>query len=487
MRKLIYISALIVLVQLNTFAQKETAWWHFGYKSGLNFNSLSNATASDGTVVPNMPQAIIGPLNTDEGCFTLSTYDGNLLMSSDGTTVYSKDGSVMSGGTGLLGGSSATQSGIVVPKPGSVHEYYIITVPQALGANGVRYSVVDLSMNGGLGAVTSKNNIIKSGVVYENIAAVPNTNGKDYWLIHRTEQTFYVWAITSAGISSTPHQTIASSAIGLAAASYVGEIIVSPDYKKLVTGTWAGYQVISSDFDPATGLISGIKVMPFPVFSYGGSFSANSKYIYVTSGYNNAAKAYVNTWTGLRAGTAFTLLSNGITNLRRGMDNRLYGTSALASAQPTKNMYVVLNPDDGGTNVKYFPNYLKNNAYLGLPTFAAGFIRIVPKEQPFACASHNRTYSVEVDLSGGNAPARLVWNFGDGSPAVTQLVSSSQSKYSQVHAYNNAGQYSISITPYKGDGTAIEAITMQANIVNCTLKSNRMTRSELLNSKQLIK
>lgn len=475
---------IVFFCQLGVYGQKETSWWHFGYNSGLNFNSLSNATANDGTVVADMPESIVGSLYTAEGSFTLSTYDGNLLMSSDGTTVYSKDGSVMSGGTGLLGGSSATQSGIVVPKPGSLDEYYIITVPQDLAANGIRYSVANLSMNGGLGAITSKNNIIKAGVVYENIAAVPNANGKDYWLIHRTGQTFDVWAITADGISSTPHQTISSAAISVVAASYVGETIVSPDYTKLVTCTWTGAQVISSDFNPATGFISDIKVQSLPITTYGGAFSANNKYIYVTSGYNNAS-AYVNTWEDMRAGTAFKLLAGGLSNLRRGMDNRLYAILS-GLGYPTRHLYVVLNPDDGGTNVKYFPNYLKNSAYLGLPTFAAGFIRIIPKEQPFACASHNRTYSVTVDLSGGNVPSKLIWDFGDGSPAVIQLVSSSQSKYSQVHSYNNAGQYTISITPYKGDGSAIEAISMQANIVHCTLKSNRMTRSELLNSKQMM-
>ncbi|SHF80233.1 hypothetical protein [Dysgonomonas macrotermitis] len=484
MRKIIYLSTLIVLTQLNALAQKETAWWHFGFNSGFNFNSLSNVTASDGTIVTDMPESISGPLYTEEGCFTLSTYDGQLLMSSDGRTVYDRNGNVMTNGTGLLGGSSATQSGIVVPKPGSLTQYYIITVPQALAAGGVCYSVADLSLNGGLGEITSKNNVILSGTVYENIAAVPNTNGKDYWLIHRTAQTFYVWAITSAGISATPHQTITSSLITTVTSSYVGEIIVSPDYTKLVTCTWAGYQIISSDFNPATGLISDIKVQSFPLYPFGGSFSSNNKYIYVASGYNGSARAYVNTWDNLRAGVAFTALSNGITNLRRGMDNRLYGTSALASAKPTKNIYVVLNPDDGGTNIKYFPDYLKGTGYLGLPTFAAGFIRIIPKEQPFACTAHNRTYSVEVDLSGGNAPSQLVWNFGDGTPNITQTVNSTQSKYSQVHSYPNSGIYTITITPYKGDGTTIDDITMQANIVNCTLKSNRMTRSELLNSKQ---
>lgn len=145
-----------------------------------------------------------------------------------------------------------------------------------------------------------------------------------------------------------------------------------------------------------------------------------------------------------------------------------------------------MNPDDGGSIIKYFPDYLKNTAALGLPTFATGFIRIIPKEQPFACAANRRTYSVEVDLSGGNVPSRLEWNFGDGTPVINQTVSSSQSKYLQLHSYTDGGMYTITITPYKGDGTALPPITMLANIVYCSLKSNNMTRSDLHNSKQMI-
>ena len=487
MKKIIILS-LSVLCYLNVMAQKETSWWHFGYKAGLNFNSLNNATASDGTVVPNMPEAIVGPLSTSEGCFTVSTYNGNLLFSSDGSTVYDKNGNVMSNGTGLLGGPSSTQSGIAVPKPGSTTEYYIITVPQDYTAypNGIRYSIVDISKNAGLGAVTSKNNVIKSGAVYENIAAVPNSNGKDYWLIHRTLQTFYVWAITETGISSTAHQTIASSAIVSSGTVYLGELIVSSDYTKLASFNWAGCQVISAVFNPSTGLISGIQTQTLPILTYSGTFSPNNQYIYISSGYNNSIQVYVNTWAKLRAGTASTFLAYGPSNIKPGIDRRLYGirTNSAGSANATKHLYVVMNPDAGGTTMKYFPNYLKNSAYLGLPTFAAGFIRIIPKEQPFACTSHNRTYSVEVDLSGGNAPDKLEWYFGDGSAKITQTVNASQSKYSQVYSYNNAGIYTIEITPYKADGTKLTAITMTANIVNCTLKTNRMTRSDLLNSKQ---
>ena len=495
MKKIIYLFLIVIFSQLSVYGQKETSWWHFGFNSGLDFNSLSNATASDATIVPNMPQAIVGALSTYEGCFTVSTYDGSFLFSSDGITIYDKNYNVMPNGTGLLGNPSSTQSGIVIPRPGSETQYYVVTVDHVAGTNGIRYSIVDMTLNGGLGDVipSSKNTLVKSGAVGENIAAIPNENDQSYWLIHRTSTTFYVFPVTAAGISSTPHQTISSAAIQTQPnASYdsanLGELVVSSDYTKILSCNWLGKQIISAEFNPATGIISNIQAQSIPTaeVTYGATFSPDSKHIYVTTGYYNA-RAYHNTWINLRAGILSTLLTYGPSNLKAGIDGRLYGIrSTYPPGVATKDLYVIMNPNDGGTIAKSFPNYLINTAYLGLPSFPAGFVRITPKSKPFACVAHQRTYGVEIDLSGGNTPVKLEWNFGDGTSVVSQTVTLPQTEYVMKHTYSSSGLYTIVVTPYKADGTKAKIITMQANIVNCTLRSNRMTRSDLLNSKQIL-
>lgn len=493
MKKLLYICLVIVFCQMNIYAQKETSWWHFGMKSGLNFNSLSNATASDGTVVPNMPKAIVGAFSTFEGCFTVSTYDGNFLFSSDGITVYDKNYDIMTNGINLMGNPSATQSGIVIPRPGSLTQYYIVTVPAMDNpAPGVRYSIVDMTLRGGLGDViaASKNSTVLAGPVSENIAAVPNGNDQDYWLIHRTGKKFYVFSVTATGISSTPNQTISSADIDdVGVGTGLGELIVSSDYTKIISCNWTGKQIISAEFDPSTGLISNIKTQKITTaeVTYGATFSPDNKHIYVTTGYYNA-RAFHNTWSGLRSGVLSTLLVSGPSNLKPGTDGRLYGIrSTYPPGATTKDLYVIMNPNSGGTIMKYFPNYLINGAYLGLPSFPAGFIKIKPKSTPFACVSHLRTYGVEIDLSGGNTPVKLEWNFGDGTPVVTQTVALHQTEYVQKHTYNTPGIYTITVTPYKADGTNAKIITMQATIVYCSLKTNHMTRSDLLNTRQQMK
>src|SRR5690606_37545383 len=98
-----------------------------------------------------------GQLNTIEGCSSISDENGNLLFYTDGITVYNRLHVIMSNGFGLLGDPSSSQSAIVVPKPNDPDIYYIFTVGSNQSLTGLKYSVVDMTSDGGLGQVVQKN------------------------------------------------------------------------------------------------------------------------------------------------------------------------------------------------------------------------------------------------------------------------------------------------------------------------------------------
>ena len=106
-----------------------------------------------------------GQLYTNEGCASISDTEGNLLFYTDGITVHTKNHTIMENGTELKGDPSSTHSAIIIPKPGTTTVYYIFTVDALTlnggGVDGLQYSEVDMSFNGGLGKVTSKNNLSK--------------------------------------------------------------------------------------------------------------------------------------------------------------------------------------------------------------------------------------------------------------------------------------------------------------------------------------
>ena len=60
-------------------------------------------------------------------------------------------------GFGSMGNSSSTQSALIVQKPGSNNIYYIFTTDASGGQNGFQYSIVDMTLNGGLGDATTIN------------------------------------------------------------------------------------------------------------------------------------------------------------------------------------------------------------------------------------------------------------------------------------------------------------------------------------------
>ncbi|MEJ0105583.1 MAG: hypothetical protein WDO19_24815 [Bacteroidota bacterium] len=76
---------------------------------------------------------------------------------SDGVTAWNRNHEIMANGEFPAGGSgSSTQSCIIVPKTADEKQYYIFTTDEEGRMNGFEYSIVDLSMNNGLGAMSAR-------------------------------------------------------------------------------------------------------------------------------------------------------------------------------------------------------------------------------------------------------------------------------------------------------------------------------------------
>src|SRR4030095_5377101 len=87
-----------------SFSQNPTNIWYFGSNAGLDFNGGSPIAISNGQT------------NTTEGTAVMCDASGNLLFYTDGITVWNKNHSVMSNGSGLHGGYSSSQSALIIPQ-----------------------------------------------------------------------------------------------------------------------------------------------------------------------------------------------------------------------------------------------------------------------------------------------------------------------------------------------------------------------------------
>ncbi len=231
---------------------------------------------------------------------------GNLLFYTNGLKVANALGEVMENGEGINPGAYADshqdfgyildQGAIAIPVPESDSLYYLIhadkvTTPNPYGFHSkyVYYSLIDMSLNNGLGAVIQKNQIIREGAFeMGKLTVTHHANGVDWWLVFRRHGTnqYHRYLITANGISYQDYQIVGDSIPSPA----VGQAVFSPDGSKYVNLHLAEFPgentyVNIYDFDRCTGeLFNPIQVTYIDsVWSGGVAISPNSRFLYVSS------------------------------------------------------------------------------------------------------------------------------------------------------------------------------------------------------------
>ena len=279
--KKLFLHIILIFISFNLFAQnpeiKRTWHWYFGCYAGIDFSS--------GTAVFDY-----SPLYTTEGTATISDINGNLLFYTNGVAVWNSIHDTMPNGDSLLGHMSSTQSALIVPMPESTTKYYIFTADYVAGYfggfGGVSYSIIDMTLDGGLGDIIPiYKNILLLTPTTEKLAGTRHSNGIDYWVITHEWDTnnFYTYLITSSGIDSIP----VISSIGAMHSGGVlnndnarGYLKLSPDGNKLALVTKTPL-VELFDFNNTTGIISNFISLPADGGEYGISFSPDNSKLYV--------------------------------------------------------------------------------------------------------------------------------------------------------------------------------------------------------------
>lgn len=495
MKKIILLT-LCMAVSLFVVAQKETYNWVFGYNSGLTWNTTRSvsltgllSTASDVTL-DDLPASLATSISTLEGCFSLSDSDGNLLFYSDGMTVYNKNNVAMTNGTSMTGNSSSAQSGIIIPYPGSTNKYIAVTVGMTR-ANNLSYSVIDMSAQGGLGEVVLAEKNIRfqnaMGLTSESVTSIRHSNGTDYWILAIGQQTtapsyINAWLLTSSGMSTTPVVTTLPYAMSGNGSS--GYLKISPDGKHFVWPSFVDNRFFYGDFDSSTAEFSNIKVITGLNNPYGVEFSSEQSIVYITEKSGLTAFKADELFTSPTSATVtqkkYAITNTDVTALQIGPDKRIYWVAANQNY-----MRIIDNADDYDNIALYqTPASFIAKSGVGLPSFAASWFSAKAKLTSFLCLDNNFKFSVSINMTGLaiDLPVSLLWDFGDGSTAVSQPIVSGTIVYEQSHTYSTTGQYTVSITPYKSDGTAMSKTTLPANVVECVFKTNRMIRQDMLNS-----
>jgi hypothetical protein len=269
--------------------------WYFGEFAGLRF--------TEKTVVKDVKPKIEDPNNifTSEGTISQSDSLGRLLFYGGGDDrdtvfrIYNKNYKEMQGGP-IYGHGSSSGAGIVIPVPKQWGKYYLITTPAVERQHmGLYYHVIDMNANGGLGAITSKNQDIQIPKKFkingdsalkcnEQIAAIPKCDGRGYWVVvgadsfnnsnQLVSQNLIVYSVNTNGIQFYKN-------VKLEQPTYypIGQFKFSPD------GNYFATEASLFSFNRKYANFQFLKYIATNASPFSVSFSPNSKFVYVKQAY----------------------------------------------------------------------------------------------------------------------------------------------------------------------------------------------------------
>lgn len=319
---------------------------------------------------------------------------GNLLFSTNGAFLANATGDTLLNGTSLSPSSYTSlypeglyisQACLILPKPDAPGIYYLfhgtIDEQQTSLAHYLYLTTIDMSLDGGLGGVTTKNQVLVSDALNTGrITAVRHANGRDWWVFcHKVDtNSFYRLLVTPNGVVVDGTQSI-----GIVRPPDNGQACFSPDGSKFAY-YWGQDDLEIFDFDRCTGLFSDpVHILIDDDNSMGGvAFSPNSRFLYVPSledvyQYDTeapdieASMVHIAHWDGFYSPSPPFATLFDIAQLAP--DGKIY----IGTGNGTLHLHVINYPDSAGlacgmeqhgiTLPRYFVNSLPNhpNYHLG--------------------------------------------------------------------------------------------------------------------------
>ncbi|QNF31367.1 gliding motility-associated C-terminal domain-containing protein (plasmid) [Adhaeribacter swui] len=365
-----FIFCLFFLLALSGHSQNEASIWYLGKGYGLQFDQAT----------PKIVQK--GPL--EEGAAaTYSNPAGQVLLYANYRGVFNKDNVLLENDTW----QPLTSSPIyIIPKPGSPSLFYIFYVgpntASSFAEYSVRYVTVDLTANGGQGAI-----IEKLTVLYKDLHGSFTISGQcvnnTYWLVGETNTNvtsqkvdqLLAFKITPDGVSS---RAIRSEPVPIGNSS---NLKLSPKGDKIVFGYDGipGYEGTGlADFNAATGEVAKSFVLESRGFGMEFSASGNKLYLLDFSG-KKLWQFDISSGNQVAILASKKLIYDGpvqLTSPQLAPDGRIYFTQP----ENTRALAVINYPERDGTACDMVPNalILPTDVYPFLPTFAANFLYSFP-------------------------------------------------------------------------------------------------------------
>ena len=325
---------------------------------------------------------------------------GNLLFYSNGVYIANANNDTMVNGSGLNPSQYTTQNlsyglrirqgNLILPYPNDSVKYYLIHQTLFYDQNAsdyksaeVYYSLIDMSLDGGLGAVIQKNVVLNADTLNPGaITACKHANGRDWWLVfHKSAgRRYYKYLLTPSGFQGPFVQNIGYSIP--VQNDFIWQSCFSPNGEKFAS-VMAGDSMNVMNFDRCTGLFSNVVEISIndSALGRGVAFSPNSNLMYVSSmkymyqfnvyaGNIDSTKIIIGRYDGFA--DPIPPFYTGFYLSQIGYDNKIYTNTG----NGTQWLMVIHNPDLVGTDCNFLQHGLMLPTYNGLtiPNFPNYFL-----------------------------------------------------------------------------------------------------------------
>jgi PKD repeat protein len=399
--------------------------WHFGNRAGIDFNEAPPVATNNSA------------MDAPEGCAIVCDRNGDVIFYTDGDKVFDKTDTEIDSGVG--GDPASSQSAIIVPVPGDETLYYIFTT-QAVNGTAlfeVRYSLFDLKLNSGNGALQQKNVLLFSRST-ERITA------NERWLIVHEygNNIFRSYPIAADGIGQPVYSEVGSDHSFQSAVNAEGYMKIGPRNNVAVTLSTPGTSNLVELFtlNDSTGRLDNFRQIDLNEPNgqvYGVEFSPGGNKIFATvKGSPTPSQIFEYFLDSINQPYFRQRIDQNLElgAIQRAPDNQLYvainGSGVLGTIQVNEDttQLSAFNPSGfallGGTNSRLgLPNFIQfqGNAFGG-PGFSFAGV----------CFGDSTRFTGTATDPIDN----FQWSFGDGA---------SSTESSPVHLYAAAGVYTVTM------------------------------------------
>jgi gliding motility-associated-like protein len=475
------LTAILIFYAVYCYAQQETSQW---FVSG---NRIS-FTPSGGVSVSPLSGSSFNPLY---GSTSVADENGNLLFACDGNTIVNKNLAPMPGLNNTL--FFATNNKILAVKVPASSKYYVFYgTPNSYLSNTtwtLKYAVVDLSLNGGLGDVVEYNKVLAADLS-QGFTVAQGEGSEDSWLVthrHATD-TFLSYKINNTGLVSDP--AISKAGSNPITTEYLFRDLKTSHDGKLIGGiAYRDYSVIFAEtiqflevfsFDASTGKLAN-KVRTRRSRGYfflyqSVEFSPDNRLIY--GGYMQRVDGLQPCGFGYGEVIQYNLCYTDSTEFSRysmTIANKFswcgpFNSWGRIQLGPDKKIHMVysgttvsniINPNRIGSYANYvFDSYqlsVNHSYYVATPTFHHRLLEKAVKNNIVyegGCFPNPLTFRITND-----AIHNIAWNFGD--PASGSNTSNAEAPQ---HQFSAPGFYTITAQLYNSLGQHIETVTEMVEI-----------------------